>query len=164
MPTLGFYNLTVPKDEAVVALATDGGDPLLAHWNYGLGRSVAFMSGANSRWAAQWLTWSDFSRFWDGVTRWTMSAPVDRRLQPAITVAPSAGGGYGLARLSVESLAPDNSFADLANLTVAVRAPSGAITATRLLQTAPGRYDATIPLAEPGAYEARFATVGGAPP
>src|SRR5439155_7043689 len=40
LPQLQGYDVTTPKPEAVVGLVSDGGDPLLAHWNYGLGRVV----------------------------------------------------------------------------------------------------------------------------
>ncbi len=56
----------------------------------------------------------------------------------------------------VESLNPDNSFADLADVTAGIRAPSGAVTTTVLIQTAPGRYEADVPISELGAYEVRF--------
>ncbi|WP_410965883.1 hypothetical protein, partial [Salmonella sp. SAL4438] len=37
LPQLGGYGITTPKPEAVTALVSDQGDPLLAHWHYGLG-------------------------------------------------------------------------------------------------------------------------------
>ena len=36
------YVATTPKPRAETPLWTDKGDPLLAHWQYGLGRAVAF--------------------------------------------------------------------------------------------------------------------------
>jgi hypothetical protein len=119
---------------------------------------VAFTSDAGPGWAGPWLTWEEFARFWDQAVRWSMPSPVEPQLQPAITVSRQAGvaSAYGVAHLTVESLHADNSFADLANLTAAVRAPLGAVTTTLLAQTAPGRYEGDVSLAEPGAYEARF--------
>ena len=165
LPPLGGYDLTGTKPDAVTALVTDDGDPLLAHWQYGLGRVVAFTSGAGPGWAANWTNWSGFPDFWNSVVRWAMANPVDRELQPAITVGASGtAGGLALAHLNVESLQPDSTFTDLASLTAALRAPSGVITTTRLTQTAPGRYEAAVPLSETGAYEVRvLRQVGGAP-
>ncbi|MDQ2806716.1 MAG: glutamine amidotransferase, partial [Chloroflexota bacterium] len=156
LPPLAGYDLTGAKPDAVTALVTDDGDPLLAHWQYGLGRVVAFTSGAGPGWAASWAGWAGFPDFWNSVVRWAMANPVDRELQPAITVsAAGTATGLALAHLSVESLQPDSTFADLAALTAALRAPSGVITTTRLTQTAPGRYEAAVPLSETGAYEVR---------
>ena len=36
-------------------LVSDKGDPILAHWQYGLGRAVAFTSDAKAKWARDWL-------------------------------------------------------------------------------------------------------------
>jgi uncharacterized membrane protein len=44
-------------------------DPLLVRWQYGLGRSAVFTSDAKNRWAADWLKWKDFDRFWTNVIR-----------------------------------------------------------------------------------------------
>src|SRR5439155_26247399 len=145
---LGGYDLTAAKDTAVVALSSAGGDPLLAHWNYGLGRVVAFTSAAGDfpasgvtggDWATGWRAWPGFARFWNGAVRWSMSAPLNRQLQPTITLEPGADGA-NVAYLAVESLNTDNTFADLATVSAGVRAPSGAITTTLMAQTAPGRY------------------------
>ncbi|MEO8288321.1 MAG: VWA domain-containing protein [Chloroflexota bacterium] len=157
VPQLTGYDITVAKDDAVIALTTDAGDPLLAHWNYGLGRVVAFTSEAGSEWAGKWLTWTEFGRFWDQAVRWTMASPASRLVQPSVTFSEDQNRqeGVGTAHISVESLNADNTFADLADITAGLRSPSGAVTTTLLTQTAPGRYEADVPVGEQGAYEVR---------
>lgn len=178
VPQVTGYDITVPKDEAVIALTSDAGDPLLAHWQYGLGRVLAFTTEAGQGWGESWLDWTDFGRFWNQSVRWTMGSPASRLLQPVATLTdegrPTVEDALGelpafttaptYAHVEVQSLNPDNSFADLADLTVGVRSPSGVVTSTRLLQTAPGFYEADVALGEPGAYEilARRAGVGNA--
>jgi len=81
--------------------------------------------------------------------RWSMASPVDRRLQPSVSMT----AGEQSAVLSVESLNANSGFVDLADVTAGVRSPSGDVTSADLTQTAPGRYEANIPVAEPGAYE-----------
>jgi uncharacterized membrane protein len=162
VPQLGGYDITTAKDDAVTALVSDQGDPLLAHWQYGLGRVLAWTSDAGPGWAARWLTWDAFARFWDGAVRWTLPSPVNRALQPSITVsAPPDRMRAGVAHLAVESLNADNSFADLTPLTAALQAPSGVITQTRLIQTAPGHYEAAVLLDEQGTYEVRLVRQDG---
>jgi Ca-activated chloride channel family protein len=163
LPQLGGYDITTAKPEAVVGLVSDEADPLLAHWNYGLGRVLAFTSAVDTHWGGGWLTWDEFARFWNGAVRWTMANPVERQLQPTITVRPPAGAGAdaGIAHLTVESIHADNSFADLATLTAALRSPTGVVTTTLLAQTAPGRYEADVPVGEAGAYEVRVARQEG---
>ncbi len=87
VPQLGGYDITTPKDELLVALTSDQGHPLLAQWNYGLGRVVAFTSETGPLWAGKWLAWDDFARFWSQTVRWTMASPVNHQLQPSISVS-----------------------------------------------------------------------------
>ena len=94
--------------------------------------------------------------------RWTLPSPVSRELQPTITVsAPSDKMRAGVAHIAVESLNPDNSFADLNPVTAALQAPSGSVTSTRLTQTAPGHYETDVPLDESGTYEVRLTRQDG---
>jgi hypothetical protein len=44
-------------------------DPLLARWQYGLGRSIVFASDAKPRWAANWVAWPGYDRFWTNLLR-----------------------------------------------------------------------------------------------
>ena len=70
-PLLGFAS-TKAKDSAEVFLATESGSPILARWQYGLGRTVMFASDVKNRWAAQWLEWPGYGRFWGQVVRETL--------------------------------------------------------------------------------------------
>ena len=47
----------------------DRKDPLFVRWQYGLGRSAVFTSDAKSRWAAGWVAWPGFDKFWTNVFR-----------------------------------------------------------------------------------------------
>jgi Mg-chelatase subunit ChlD len=68
-PPLKGYVRFVAKPSADTILKVDQKDPLLARWQYGLGRSVVFTSDAKSRWAADWVTWKGFDRLWTNVLR-----------------------------------------------------------------------------------------------
>src|SRR5207302_7106155 len=70
-PLLG-YVVTRAKPTSELVLASEAGDPLLTWWRYGLGMSVAFTSDAKSRWAAEWLSWPGYSKFWAQVVRHAM--------------------------------------------------------------------------------------------
>ena len=52
-------------------------NPVLAHWTYGLGRSLAFTSDAGRRWAKTWPDWESYAAFWSQAIRWSMR-PADR--------------------------------------------------------------------------------------
>src|SRR5436190_2408795 len=63
---------TTPKPRAETPLWTDKGDPLLAHWNYGLGRAVAFTSDAKAKWAQRWVNWDKYQQFWSQISQWSL--------------------------------------------------------------------------------------------
>ncbi|RPI48514.1 MAG: VWA domain-containing protein, partial [Chloroflexi bacterium] len=75
LPLLLGYNGTTPKGTARVLLSTPRGDPLLATWQYGLGRAVAWTSDLKGQWATEWLAWPDFSRFGSQLVGWTLPVP-----------------------------------------------------------------------------------------
>ena len=54
LPALSGFVATTRKDRAVTALETEKGLPLLAHWQYGLGRVVAWTSEAQQGWGSAW--------------------------------------------------------------------------------------------------------------
>ena len=68
-PPLNGFVRFVAKPSAEVILKIDEKEPLLARWQYGLGRSIVFASDAKSRWAERWVTWKGFDRFWANVAR-----------------------------------------------------------------------------------------------
>lgn len=67
-PLLGFVN-TVLQPGADLWLSTESGEPLLATWRVGLGKTAAFTSDARDVWASEWLGWEGFGRFWAQVLR-----------------------------------------------------------------------------------------------
>ena len=67
-PLLGWVKFEA-KPEADTIMRVDDEDPLLIRWQYGLGRSVVFASDAKDRWAANWVAWNGFDRFWANVIR-----------------------------------------------------------------------------------------------
>ena len=70
-PALKGYARDTAKDGAETILGIDPTkkDPLYVRWQYGLGRSAVFASDAKSRWAADWMTWPGFDKFWTNVAR-----------------------------------------------------------------------------------------------
>jgi Ca-activated chloride channel family protein len=67
-PALKGYIRFEAKPSADTILKIDR-DPLLARWQYGLGRSAVFASDAKARWAADWVAWKGFDKFWTNVAR-----------------------------------------------------------------------------------------------
>ncbi len=67
-PLKGYVRFTA-KPTAETILTIDRKDPLLVRWQYGLGRAAVFASDAKSRWAADWIGWRGYDRFWANVIR-----------------------------------------------------------------------------------------------
>jgi uncharacterized membrane protein len=68
-PALKGYVRYDAKPGAEKVLEIDEKEPLLARWQYGLGRAAVFTSDAKGRWAEAWVTWSGFDRFWANLGR-----------------------------------------------------------------------------------------------
>jgi Mg-chelatase subunit ChlD len=68
-PPLKGYVRFVAKPSADTILTMDQKDPLFVRWQFGLGRAAVFASDAKARWAADWVGWSGFDRFWANVYR-----------------------------------------------------------------------------------------------
>jgi len=68
-PALKGYVRFISKPTAETILQLDRHDPLLARWQYGLGRSAVFASDAKTRWAADWVSWKGYDKFWTNLCR-----------------------------------------------------------------------------------------------
>jgi Ca-activated chloride channel family protein len=68
-PALKGYVRFIAKPTAETILTLDQRDPLLSRWQYGLGRSAIFASDAKARWAADWVTWKGYDKFWANLSR-----------------------------------------------------------------------------------------------
>jgi hypothetical protein len=69
-PRLLGYVVTKPKPTAEVLLTESWTDePLLARWQYGLGKAAIFTSDVKTRWAPEWIEWNGYAKFWSQVVR-----------------------------------------------------------------------------------------------
>ena len=151
-PTLSGYVATTRKDRATTALESERGHPLLAHWQYGLGRVVAWASEAQRGWTGDWDKWSEAPRFWSQAVRWALPAPIRSDFQVAARVEPD---GRHLD-LSAQSLGPDGRFADLQDTRATVVSPDGSAREVVLPQRAPGTYELYTRVDQPGTYRVLF--------
>jgi len=152
LPSLQGYIATSPKETGTVILRGPDDDPILAAWQYGLGRAVAFTSDATSRWAVDWVGWDGYANFWTQAIQWSIiegstsniEAQVLQRGEDAVLVvdARTAQGDF-LNGLSLQASVTNT---QLESQTV------------RLEPTAPGRYEATFTPRREGSY---FITVSG---
>ncbi|MFC7443219.1 VWA domain-containing protein [Laceyella putida] len=71
VPPLRAYVATTPKRTAEVVLSSPYPDPVLARWQYGLGRTVAWTSDVNGKWSSAWVEWPAFASMMSEVVSWT---------------------------------------------------------------------------------------------
>jgi uncharacterized membrane protein len=79
-PPLRGYVATSPKDTARVLLSTQRDDPLLATWQYGLGRGVAWTSDMRGQWATDWLQWAEYQAVATRMVSWVLPSPDTQNL------------------------------------------------------------------------------------
>lgn len=153
-PPLRGYVATTPKVAAqrILSGPEPYSDPILASWQYGLGRVVAWTSDASARWANEWAPWEDFSRFWGQVVAWSINAGASHNLETRILLENEK------ARIVVDARDDGGQFLDGLQLDGALLNPAGGSFRIALQQTAPGRYEATFEPQNEGAY---FLTISG---
>ncbi len=151
-PPLQGYVATTRKERAVTALESERGHPLLAHWQYGLGRVVVWASDAQIGWTRAWSAWPEVGQFWSQAVRWSLPAPVRSDFQPLAQMM--ADGRH--VELSVKSLRDDGRFADLQDTRATVVDPSGTARELVLPQVSPGTYELVSRVDAPGVYRVLF--------
>ena len=145
-PFLLGYVMTRPKPTCELILASEQGDPVLAWWRYGLGTTVAFTSDAKSRWAAEWLTWPGFSKFWAQTIRHAM------RKNDAKGVTVEVAQHARRATVTLDAVDPSGRFLNGAESELTIIDPRLGERKLPLNQTAPGRYVADFDTPHSGAY------------
>ena len=121
-------------------------DPLLAGWQAGLGRSVAFTSDATSRWATNWLGSGEFSKFWAQVVRTVVRPPVDNDLEMQTSVSGDKG------HIGVQAMGADGTFQNFQSMGGTLIGPDLKPVDVKLVQTAPGEYEGNFDARKPGEY------------
>jgi uncharacterized membrane protein/Mg-chelatase subunit ChlD len=149
-PQLLGYNGTTAKPAAQMVLVTARDDPLLAQWQYGLGRSVAWTSDSTGRWARNWLGWNGFSRFFSQLVGWTLPGEETGGMEASFVDK----GGTTILR--VESVDEDGSPRDFYSTIAHIVRPDLSQAAVQLNQVAPGVYEAPLGQLDPGAYAMRI--------
>ncbi|NJP06406.1 MAG: VWA domain-containing protein [Chloroflexaceae bacterium] len=154
LPILHGYNGSTIKDTARSVLVSNDQSPVMAQWNYGLGRSIAWTSDMKGQWASDWVTWADFPRFTAQMVDWVLPADTSQGvavdietdgLQTVVTALVQDDSGQPRESLELEArLIPATSTSSTDEPTEALPIP--------LTQVAPGEYRTGIANPAPGSY------------
>ncbi len=151
LPNLDGYQVTEAKPNADVILESGQKDPILAQWQYGLGRVVAWMPDTGTTFAKQWPGWAKYAQFWHQALLWALPDPNTA----ALTVDTHAEGDQVI--IGVDATDVDGRFVNSLPVTGTLVTPDGKSFPVRLPQVGPGRYEVHVQAAAPGAYRLALA-------
>jgi hypothetical protein len=94
-PKVNALVVTTLKDRAELHLyAVLEGEkaPVLARWQYGLGKAFAFTSDGGARWAPQWPAWESNHKFWSNLFRWVcrQRLPAKHKIEISSNIIPAS--------------------------------------------------------------------------
>lgn len=153
-PLLG-YVVTYWKPRATVALASDKRDPILAHWQCGLGRALAFTSDLQPRWAALWLKWPYFSALVAQMVRYGLKSLPESPLTVEVTAEGSE------AKVVADAVDEEGRFINGLTIEGTAVFPDMSRHKFKMRQTAPGGYEGKFRLGPAGAYMVILRSRGG---
>lgn len=149
VPPLHGYVLTTVKNrsEAVLNAPIEEGeeqvDPILATWQFGLGRTAAFTSDLSTNWGADWVQWSQYRAF---VKQLIISVS---RVQKKSHLRMASYMSSGRAVIVVDDFHPDDSPLQLQ---ARITGPREQTKTVALQRIAPRQYRASVPLWGRGRY------------
>jgi Mg-chelatase subunit ChlD len=146
-PTLLGYVQTKARPDAQVGMALESGDPLVAWWQFGRGRSAVFTSDLRGAWTRPWQNWPGLETVWTALARQT--------------VRPAYSHGYRLTckradaatLVTLDAVPYPDRFENDAEVVLDVTAPSGAKRRTVMPRVAPGQYSVHVATPEADTYD-----------
>ena len=146
-PDLDGYIITGPKGGLnQIILNSQEGDPILAICQSGIGRCAAFTSSIDSRWASNWLGWSNYETFWEQVVRWAGKPSQSTDCEITTDVQDKQ------VTVNVEAVDDDGKFIQFADIDGRVISPDVEVDNIELVQVGPGQYSGTFEANGSGSY------------
>jgi hypothetical protein len=155
LPALLGYNGTTPKATARLDLLTPRGDPLLATWQYGLGRAAVWTSDVKGQWAREWVGWEEFGRFAAQLVGWTLPTPQVEGLHA------EAGLEDGQAAIRLGALDENGRPRNFLKASGTIVSPDLESQSVELEQVGPGQYEVKTDISQPGTYLVRVGVNAG---
>ena len=141
-PQLHGYVSTTEKEIAQIFIRSHKDEPILAGWNFGLGKSIVWTSDVQPAWSKEWIAWDNFGKFWGQVVDWAIPATdTDADFDLSVSLR------HGMAQVSVDTLTPSQ-----AGYKLHVAGPDGMSESVEMQQDTPTRYSGTFQMPDSGAY------------
>jgi uncharacterized membrane protein len=152
-PQVGGWVRTTAKPGIDLHAQSETGEPLLASWRFGVGRSIALATDGFGPWTLPWLAEPEFPRLWAQVVRWAGAFAPRRGFE--LTLRPASGW------LAIDVVATDADGGPAASLPLFARVGGGAVSLERQVQlheVAPGRYRGAVEGLPAGTYRVEVAS------
>ena len=146
LPRLHGYIATSEKEYSQVYIRSHQEHPILATWYYGFGKSAAFTSDVKPGWAAEWIEWEQFGKFWGQVVNWAAPVHEDSR---DFDLDVSHRGGIGRV---VIDIANAEATSGVQRFDVRVAPPKGAGEIVEMQREKPTRFSGEFSIGETGVY------------
>ncbi|HMB95469.1 MAG TPA: hypothetical protein VKK61_05470, partial [Tepidisphaeraceae bacterium] len=149
LPNIYGFVLTSRKENPQIEMPLVGGknaDPILAHWQTGLGKAAVWTSDAYNKWAVNWVSSGEYEKFWAQVVRSVSRPPMSADFDVQTTQVGDKG------KIIVEALNKDNAFLNFLSVAGSVVGPDMKPIKVPLVQTGPGTYEGEFDAGEPGTY------------
>ena len=141
-PELHGYVSTTEKGASQIFIRSHKDEPLLAGWNFGLGKSVAWTSDTQPVWAKAWISWENFGKFWGQTLNWVLPATdTDADFDLSVSLR------HGVAQANI-----DTRTASQASYKLHVVTPDETNESVEMQQQTPTRYSGTFQMSNSGAY------------
>ena len=148
-PMLHGLILTTPRETAQVLLTQPDGTVVMAAWQYGLGRSIAWTSDMSGRWGRDWVTWQAFPAAAAQMVAWLLP----NSSTAGLTLESTTAGDV----LILEARAEETGGSPRSGLNIQIQmiGSTGSLQPIILGEVAPGIYRAQLTQQQPGAYLAQ---------
>lgn len=147
VPPIKGYVVTADREGlALVTMRGKENDPIAAQWQYGLGRTIAFMSDATTRWSPDWIAWAGFRAFWEQHVRWAMRPSGNANVR---VVTQPEGDETIITAYATDA---SNERLNFANFQARLAQPDGTAKDVEFRQVGPGRYEARVRTDQSGFY------------
>jgi Mg-chelatase subunit ChlD len=152
VPVLDGYVATTAKNTAETIFASDEQEPVLAAWQYGLGRTVAWTPDVQGVWTYDWMSWANSPRFWKNIVSWI----IQQDMSKGYSVETKTEGPKGIITVKAE----DDAFMTAGEIKGELVGPGGEKQEITLFPSAPGEYEGSFDSSGSGTYIADITMKG----
>lgn len=146
----GYVSTKLKPAPAQEILESELGEPILARWHVGLGWTMAWTSDVKNLWAVEWVRWPQWGPFWGQLVREHMRQKKRQVFDMRAEIDPATGN----VRAVLDAIGADDRFQNGLTGTLTISGPETDSEARKvpMRQTAPGRYEANLPLDHFGSF------------